>query len=111
MPHQHHHQHQIVDTYHMIDRYAERFNRFNNLEGIKKSVNNIINTAVDCILKQYGDRKNRYMVHCQSNGMGVVLLWGKSTKYRDGQNHAILVTILPLKARHNPRHDEILINL
>jgi len=104
----------IIDTKHKIDRFVERYDRFNNNEGIHKSINNIIGTAMDYIINKYNDQSNtRYVIHSKCNGYGLVIAWEhfKDPKFDDGQNHAIIITILPIAPKHSARCDEILINI
>lgn len=104
----------IIDTKHMIDRFSERYDRFNNKSGIEKSINNIINTAMEYIITKYHDQSNtRYVIHSKCNGYGIVIAWEHfcDPDLDDGCNHAIIITILPIAPKHSARCDEILINI
>lgn len=108
----------IIDTKHSIDRFIDR-GRFPDRAGEEKFKNNVlwvIENAIEKILTTYGDREGSYVVHSESTGIGVVLRWREEgdPRYRDGNNHAVIVTILPIKKVHtasDPRDTLLIVEI
>ena len=94
----------IIDTKHSIDRFVDR-GRFADRagkQGFKEKIHWVIENAIDKILDKHGDEEGVYVVHSNSTGIGVVITWREEgdPRLRDGNNHAIIVTVLPVKSRH-----------
>jgi hypothetical protein len=95
----------IVDTAHAIERFAQRHRR----GGITQArVNKVISDGMVEILTRYKDREGIYIIHSKSTRIGIVIHWRRQGDPRldDGDRHAIIVTILPLRSRHLARDPE-----
>lgn len=106
----------IVDTSHSIDRGYEQ-------RGVDKSIYpeyfyfrreviRVIKDGMNEILDNYDDYSSVYLIHSKSTGIGVTVNWRthRDEKYDDGDNHAIIVSILPIKDKHYTKYpDDILL--
>lgn len=83
----------IIDTKHSIDRFIERHSEFS-----KKRVNKVILDAMDQIITKYKDESTTYGIWSKSTGICVIVDWRKDTKNKeDKNNHAIIITLPPIK--------------
>ena len=106
----------IIDTSHSIERgyeqrgvdpsiYPESFH-------FKREVIRVIKSGMDKILDNYKDYSSVYLIHSKGTGIGVTVNWRtqRDSKYDDGNNHAIIVSILPIKRKHYSKYpDDILL--
>jgi hypothetical protein len=93
----------VIDTTHAIERFSERYLK----EGITVAkVEKVIQDGINQILTKHRDREGIYIIHSNSTQIGVVIAWRKQGDPRlniDDQNHAIVVTLLPLKPEHKAK--------
>jgi hypothetical protein len=93
----------VIDTSHAIERFSERYVK----EGITVSkVAKVIQDGMREILVKHKDREGMYLIHSNSTQIGVVIAWRSQGDPRlniDNQNHAIVVTFLPLKPKHTAK--------
>jgi hypothetical protein len=92
----------IIDTKHSIERFTDRYPNIN-----KPTVIWVIRNAIDEILDVHRDRSHLYAVHSVSTKIGIIVNWRRDNVDDDGKNHAIIVTILPLKDHHYSSRDDI----
>lgn len=96
----------IVDTNHSIERLFDGRGvdsyTYPTVADFKKEVVSVIQSAIDKILSVYSDYSEEYLIHSRSTGIGVVIDWRphKDQKYDDGNNHAIIISVLPVKNKH-----------
>ena len=91
----------IIDTKHSIDQFLNK-ERFGNDAGKKELKNKtlwVIDNAIEKIIKDHKDKAQSYGVHSGSTGIGVIIQWRQEgdPKRNDGKNHAVIVTMLPIK--------------
>lgn len=93
----------VIDTYHSIDRFIERYG-----EEYREKVNKVLRDTIDVILN-HGDNYGAYGVHSKGTGIGIAVKWKRQGDPRldDGKNHAIIATILPIKHAHWLSRDEV----
>jgi len=93
----------VIDTTHAIERFSERYLK----EGITVAkVARVIRDGIGQILTKYRDKEGIYIIHSNSTRIGVVIAWRMQGDPRlniDKQNHAIIVTFLPLKPEHKAK--------
>ena len=92
----------IIDTKHSIDRFLDK-NRFSDAGAtdFKNKLNRVISDASKKIITQLGDTSGVYGIHSKSTGIGVIIDWRPDRNGSDKTNHAIIITILPLKPKHH----------
>ena len=97
-----------IDTHHSIDRFLDR-NRFDDAgkKSFKTKLEWVINNAKYEIIKKYNDESALYGIHSKSTGIGLIINWREDYKSKDGLNHAIIVTILPIKKYHHFDKDDV----
>jgi hypothetical protein len=83
----------IIDTNHAIDRYLQRYKG----EFSREEVNDVIYRAMDKIINDYSDISVVYVVWSRSTNITLVLDWREDYNDKDGVNHAIIITLPPLK--------------
>ena len=95
--------HRIFDTKHSIERFQDE-NRFDNLAGkdeLKNVVLKVINAGINEIIDDRQNKRNTYIIHSQSTGLGVVVDWRQdnyeTNKQKQDINHAFIITILGFK--------------
>lgn len=106
----------IIDTAHSIERgYDQRGvdpDIYPEFFHFKKEVIRVVKDGIDKILDEYNDYSSVYLIHSKSTGIGVTVNWRtqRDSKYDDGNNHAIIVSILPIKDKHYTKYpDDILL--
>jgi hypothetical protein len=91
----------IIDTKHSLDQFLnnQRFGNDAGKQELKIKVLTVIDNAIDKIIKDHKDEAQSYGVHSKSTGIGVIVEWRQEgdPKRDDGKNHAVIVTILPIK--------------
>jgi hypothetical protein len=94
----------IIDTKHSIERFIDK-NRFDQTKKneFKKSLDKVIKDAMNKIITKHNDKSGVYGIHSKSTGIGVVIDWRLDRQSSDKLNHAIIITILPIKKIHNFR--------
>lgn len=66
-----------------------------------------IKKGIDKIIKDYKDLTSNYVIHSNSTNIGVVIDWRKQSGLEDdGQNPAIIVSVLPLSNKHFATHKD-----
>ncbi len=92
----------IIDTKHSIDRYSDRYNNILN----KDTVNQVIQNVIKEILSDYNDTEGQYGFHSKSTGIGGIITWRRQgdPKLDDGNNHAVITTLFPIKKFHTFRN-------
>lgn len=97
----------IIDTKHSIDRFVDkdRFSDYGSSE-LKQEILRVIKDGIAEILSKHNDSEGVYVIHSQSTKIGVVIMWRRegNPKLDDGQNHAIVVTVLPRKPNHSKKN-------
>lgn len=84
----------IIDTHHSIDQYA---NRYKDLFD-RDRVNKVVHDGIDKILTQYNDVSTTYAIWSKSTGIAVIVDWRPDAlKPQDKNNHAIIITLPPIK--------------
>lgn len=84
----------IIDTKHAIDRFIDRYDYRYNIERIKK----VIYDAMSTIIDKYHDEATTYGIWSKSTGICVIIDWRRDTmNRRDNLNHAVIVTLPPIK--------------
>lgn len=84
----------IIDTKHSIDRFVDRYN---NKYGVDR-VHKVIYDAMETIIDKYQDESTTYGVWSKSTGICVIIDWRRdSMNRRDNLNHAVIVTLPPVK--------------
>jgi len=99
----------IIDTKHAIDRtLASRYEEnqltdemkklLKDKEKFKDAVYSVIRKAMPIILNKYKDKTGNYGIHSKSTNINVVIDWRLDRKDKtDLRNHAIIVSVLPVK--------------
>ena len=102
--------HDIMLSSHALDRFKDR-ERFNSLANSSKFIDtllNVIEDGIDVIINKYKNKEATYGIHSKSTGIGCIIDWRKDTKYRtDKDNHAFVVTLLPIKKFHSFNNREL----
>ena len=84
----------IIDTKHAIDRFRDRYNNRYSIGRIRKVVYDAMSTIID----KYHDEATTYGVWSKSTGICVIIDWRRdSMNRRDNLNHAVIVTLPPVK--------------
>lgn len=84
----------IIDTKHAIDRFVDRYNNRYSLNRIHRVIYDAMNTIID----KYHDESTTYGVWSKSTGICVIIDWRRDTmNKRDNLNHAVIVTLPPVK--------------
>ena len=87
----------IIDTHHSIERYAKRYSKIISKERVQKAIYD----AMDIIFSQYKDTTGTYAIYSMSTGICAIIDWRRDNQnFRDKNNHAIVVTLPPLKRSH-----------
>jgi hypothetical protein len=92
----------IIDTNHSIERMIDK-TRFVDLD--KKQVIWVINNGIEKIINNYKDESTTYGIWSKSTGICIILEWRKDNQNsRDKNNHAVIVTLPPLKKNFKDFH-------
>lgn len=98
----------IVNTAHSIDRAKDdnRFGKviqkdFGSFDKFKAKVDMVIRRAMKEIMRKHKDARGQYGVHSKSTGIGVIVDWRPDDSVPDGKNHAVIVTLLPVRNSHS----------
>lgn len=83
----------IIDTNHAIDRFIERY----DYDFARYEVDDVIHNAINKIVEDYNDRTGIYAVWSKSTHITVIINWRPDYKVVSKVNHAIIVTLPPLK--------------
>ena len=99
----------IIDTYHAIDRFLNKHEqRFSNMS--KDTFTKVIRDAIKVITTKYKDVSGSYGIHSKSKKIGLIVDWRKDRLNDNGENHAIIVTLLPIKPEHDfDKEDTVII--
>lgn len=96
----------IFDTNHSLERLDQRYIK----AGIdKQDILVVIKRAMDKIFDRYNDQSDMYGVHSKSTGIGAIINWREERRNSDGNNHAILVTLLPPKKYHKFKDSDVVL--
>ena len=102
----------IIDTKHSIDRFLDK-NRFDDAGAtdFRKKLNRVITDASKKIITKLNDEEGVYGIHSKSTGIGVVIDWRPDKYGSDRTNHAVIITLLPLKPKHHYKNvsDEVIV--
>lgn len=94
----------IIDTNHSLERLDQRYIK----AGIgKDDIILVIKKAMNKILRKYNDKSNFYGIHSKSTGIGAIINWREERRNSDGNNHAVIVTLLPPKNFHSFKPTDI----
>jgi len=83
----------IIDTNHAIDRFVQRY----KFEFARYEVDDVIYKAMNKIVEEYNDKRGIYVVWSKSTHITVVINWRPYYKSVSQVNHAIIVTLPPIK--------------
>lgn len=105
----------LIDTHHSIDRtYDGRGvdkQVYPTIKSFKDDCTIVIKRGMDKIFDEHNDRTGTYLIHSNGTHIGIVVNWRKDREnWRDTRNHAIVVSVLPVRRTHysnNP--DDIMI--
>lgn len=100
----------IIVTHHYGDRYGDidRFSRLANDPDFREDVLWVVRNAMREIMTQHVDRTGKYGVHSKSTGIGVIIDWRPDGRvHTDNRNHAMVVTLLPIKRFHHFKANDI----
>ena len=100
----------IFDTDHAIKRFmdARGVPETMSSDFFMRKVLKIVEEASKIIISKHKDISNIYGIHSKSTGIGVIIHWRKDTQnWADKQNHAFIVTVLPIKRFHNFKREDI----
>lgn len=100
-----HRERKLIDTNHSIDRLYDGRGvdkrDYPTVEVFKKYCTWVLKCGVNEIMDNYQDERGTYLLHSRSTGIGIVVDWRKDSEDRnDKNNHAIVVTVLPVRNRH-----------
>lgn len=92
----------IIDTRHSIERFMDK-NRFSDSgkATFRDTIDKVIRDGMEKIISTHNDESGVYGIHSKSTGIGLVIDWRPDTKGKGKTNHAIIVTILPIKNSHH----------
>jgi len=91
----------VFDTRHAIDRFIERYQ--NKVD--RKTIDRIIDDSINKIIEAFKDEPTTYASWSKSTGVCVIIDWRKDIKNkRDVNNHAVIVTFLPIKQKFTDVH-------
>lgn len=92
----------IIDTKHSIDRFMDK-NRFDDAgkTDFRNKLNRVITDASKKIITKLNDKEGVYGIHSKSTGIGVIIHWRPDKYGSDKTNHAVIITLLPLKPKHH----------
>lgn len=101
----------LIDTHHSIDRtYDGRGvdkQVYPTVNSFKKDCNVVIKRGIDKILDEHNDRTGTYLIHSNSTHIGIVINWRQDREnWRDSRNHAIIVSVLPVRRTHYSNNPE-----
>ena len=98
----------IISTAHSLDRAKDddRFGKviakdFGTFDKFKAKVDMVIRRAIKKIMRNHKDERGQYGVHSKSTGIGVILDWRPDASVSDNNNHAVIVTLLPVRNSHS----------
>jgi len=90
----------IIDTKHSIDKFIDQYSQYSH-----NDVNTMIHNAINKIVEVYNDESTVYGVWSKSTGICVIIDWeGEDYKNNNKLNHAIIVTLPPIKNSFNSFH-------
>lgn len=91
------HGRRIIFTNHALEKYIERYEVLS-----KEQILDIVKKAIRHIFTVYKDSPRDYGVHSKSTGVGFIISWRreKSQFNDDEKNHAVIVSMLPVKRQH-----------
>jgi len=99
----------IIDTSHSIQRWYDQRGVdtfiFPTVVNFRKEIQRVIKDGIDQILDDFSDYSNTYLIHSNSTGIGVVINWRPERKGNE-TNHAIIVSILPIRNKHYPKYKD-----
>jgi len=102
-------QRDIIDTNHAIDRFVNgRHNEeetppkvkavIDDPKKFKELVREVVKKGIIEIMKKHKDVSGNYGISSKSTNIHVIIDWRKDYKStNDSRNHAIIVTVLPIK--------------
>lgn len=90
----------IIDTKHSIDRFIQRYENFD-----RSRIEKVIYDAMKVIINKYNDEATTYGIWSKSTGICVIIDWRRDSKNRsDKLNHAIIITLPPIKKEFRNFH-------
>jgi hypothetical protein len=97
-------QRKTIDTTHAIERYHLRYKD----KLPKDKIYFMIDEVKNKIISKYNDKEATYGWHSISTGAGGIIDWRKDTmNLKDVNNHAIIVSLLPIKTFHTFKPTDI----
>jgi hypothetical protein len=91
----------IIDTHHAIDQYVKRYKD----QFSKEIVNKMITNAINKIITEYDDEATIYAIWSKSTGICAIIDWRKDIhNKKDTQNHAVIITLPPIKKNFKDLH-------
>jgi len=100
----------IFDTNHSVDRFLDNI-RFPEIkDDFEDNLHYIIYDAINVIKTKHKNQSGNYGIHSKSRGIGVIIDYRPYNKnIRDKENHAFIVTILPIRKFHKFKDSDIAI--
>lgn len=101
----------MIDTSHSIDRFLDqqRFGDRSGKDEFKDKIEWVLNNAIDKIIKEYQDKSHTYGIHSKSTGIGISIDWRKDYRNDNGKNHAIIISVLPIKKHHYFKPEDVVL--
>jgi uncharacterized protein (UPF0248 family) len=85
----------IFDTYHSIERMAQRYGK-----GFEQDIIEVIEKAIDQIFYTYDDERTQYVIHSKSTGIGLAIDWRPDKYVNDNTNHCFIITVFDKALKH-----------